>query len=115
MKAFPQGGFYTKEEIESSQQNAIVRHFERFIGEGPWHKNTVHPYTQLFDYYLAMSPWKNYEKKKANTNLTLKIEKILYKIFPHDVFVYIWAMGFNHYLKQRNDEYKNNTNVKNVC
>lgn len=114
MKAFKQKGFYTKEEMENGEKNAVIRHFERFLGQSPWHKGSIHPYTKLFDKYLELSPWRGYEKKEANRSFKFKILRMLYRILPHNWFVHIWAKGFNNYLKTQNERFKNNTNIDNI-
>lgn len=114
MKAFPQEGFYDEATLQSAQESAVIRHFERFVGESPWHKNSIHPYTFLFDEYLAISPWKEYEKKKPTKNLTLKIEKILYLCLPKKVFVRLFAAGFRRYLYNCNKKFSSDTQIANV-
>lgn len=114
MKALPQGGFYDKKTMEEAENEAVIRHFERFIGESPWHKNTVHPYTSLFDKYLDMSPWRGYKKKKANKSLSLKVEKVLYKILPHNIFLKIWAIAFKRYLCKNNKKMIKTRDMKNI-
>lgn len=102
IKLFPQGSFYSKEIIEQAKRCPIIHHFERFIGESPWHKDNITFYSDEFDKYLSMTPWKNYEKKPANTSIVLKIEKTLYKLLPHDLFLYIYAPAMNMYVKNLN-------------
>lgn len=114
LKALPQGGFYSEEALKEGQEQAVIRHFERFIGESPWHKNSVHPYTFLFDRYLEISLWKGYEKKKANVSFVLKVEKFLYKCMPKKIFLYIWAAAFKKYTRKCNKEFSTNRHVVNV-
>lgn len=114
LKALPQGGFYSATVLKEGQNQAMIRHFERFIGESPWHKNSVHPYTPLFDRYLEISPWKGYEKQKANTSFVLKIEKILYKCMPKKLFIHIWAIAFKQYTKNCNKEFSSNRHITNI-
>lgn len=118
IKVFPENKneniFYTKEVIEDAQQHAIIRHFERFVGEQPWHENTIHPHKEYFDKYLAMSPWADYVKKPAKKSFSLKVEKILYKMLPHDIFLYIWALSFKMYHWKLNAKYKKNEDVENI-
>lgn len=114
MKALPQKGFYDKKTIEESNTDAVIRHFERFIGESPWHKNNVHPYTFLFDKYIAISPWKNFKKLNSNKNFKFKLEKFLYKILPHDVFIRIWARAFKRYLHKTNKLMSGNCRLENI-
>lgn len=100
MKCFPQTCFYDSKLIEESKATPVIHHFERFIGESPWHKGTTHPYTDEFDYYMSISEWSDYIKKPANLNSTLKIEKALYKALPKSVFLPIWAHFYKQYFKE---------------
>ncbi len=104
LKLFPQESFYSENVMEEAKQHPIVYHFERFIGESPWHKDNVTFYSDEFDKYLAMTPWKDYEKKPANASMVLKVEKVLYKLLPHDLFLYIYAVAMNMYVKKLNKE-----------
>lgn len=104
LKLFPQEFFYSEDVIKEAKTSPIIYHFERFIGESPWHKDNVTFYSDEFDKYLAMTPWKDYEKKPANTSMVLKIEKILYKLLPHDLFLYIYAIAMNMYVRRLNKE-----------
>ncbi len=101
-KLFPQDYFYSEETIEQAKENPVIYHFERFIGESPWHKDNVTFYSDEFDKYLAMTPWQDYEKKKADTSVILKIEKLLYKVLSHDLFLYIYASAMNMYVRSLN-------------
>lgn len=114
-RAFPQGGFYDSLEImEEAQRDAVIRHFERFVGESAWNANTAHPYAKLFDKYLQKSLWKDYKKQPAKLTMTLKIENILYRILPKKIFVYIYATAFKHYLLSTNRKMMSNTNITNI-
>lgn len=102
LKNFPMNNFYSEEVMTEAVEHPVIHHFERFIGESPWHKDNVTVYNDEFDYYLALSPWKDLEKKKAQTNLTLKIEKLLFKILPHDVFLIIYRFAYKRYVIKTN-------------
>lgn len=115
-KALPQGGFYDDLEImKEAQERPVIRHFERFIGESAWHLNTIHPYADLFDQYLNISLWSDYEKKPAKLSVTLKIEGILYRVLPKKIFLKIWATYFKHYLIRINKKMEHSTNIKNIA
>lgn len=114
-RAFPQGGFYESYEImEEAQKEAVVRHFERFVGESAWNAGTAHPYAKLFDKYLQVSLWKDYEKKPSNLTGVLKIENILYRILPKKIFVYIYGWAFKRYLLNTNEKLLNDTSITNI-
>lgn len=114
-RAFKQGGFYESYEIMSeAQRDPRIRHFERFIGESAWNKDTIHPYGELFDEYLTKSLWSDYIKEKSALKGILKIENILYRILPRNVFVYIYAVGFNRYLLNMNKKLIENESLNNI-
>ncbi len=113
-RAFPQGGFYDLQTMKEAQERPVIRHFERFVGQSPWHKNSVHPYTALFDKYLALSPWRDYEKQEARLTGTLKIENMLYRVLPKNLFVYIYAVGFKHYLLTTNETLQKSESISNI-
>lgn len=114
-KAFPQGGFYEDLKImEEAQQRPAIRHFERFVGESAWNKDTAHPYAFLFDKYLALSPWRDYQKTKANLSLVLKVENMMYRILPKKVFIRLYGIAFRRYLQKTNKMLLSNEETTNI-
>lgn len=113
-RAFPQGGFYDVRTMKEAQERPVIRHFERFVGMSPWHKNSVHPYTPLFDQYLAISPWKDYEKQEANLSFVLKMENLLYRFLPKNLFVYLYALAFRRWLLSSNRKMLSEENITNI-
>lgn len=102
LKYFPMKNYYTKTQIQYGKQHAIIHHFERFIGESPWHLNNVSIYNSEFDYYLEKTSWNNYKKQKSGSSMVNKIEKILYRILPHDIFLKIFCIGYKRYILNLN-------------
>ncbi len=98
--------YYTKEQIEHAREHPIILHTYRFMGEFPWHMGNVHPDNDAFDYYMEMSPWKDYEKKPAVTRAVLKIEKQMYKFFPKDLFLVVFSKILYISFKWRNSKLK---------
>ena len=111
---FGQKAYYTDEQIKKAKQNPVIFHFFRFVGEFPWHKNTVHPNKDLYNYYSGLSRWKDYEKQPADVGLVLKIEKLLYKFLPKGLFLILFK--FSHYLftEKANKDSLNNKINKNI-
>jgi len=99
---FKPTGYYTEAELTKAVEHPIIYHFFRFVGEFPWHKDTLHPDKALFDRYIALSPWCDYEKKPAENGLVLKIEKILFRVLPRDVFIILFHMAHQHFTAQAN-------------
>lgn len=82
--------YYCKEEIEEAVKAPKIIHYLRYLGEGPWHKGNSHPCTKYFDYYLQMSPWRDYCKEDADTKKIFHIEKWLYRHLPSNIFLMIF-------------------------
>ncbi|MCR5651478.1 MAG: glycosyltransferase family 8 protein [Lachnospiraceae bacterium] len=102
MKTFGPSGYYTFGELCEALKGPVIYHFFRFVGEFPWHEGNVHPDNDLFDRYLLQSPWKEYKKKKAETGPVLKIEKILYRILPKRVFIILFRIAYESFIKKAN-------------
>lgn len=95
--------FYSKNEVEAAVQNPAIIHYEKFCSMSPWHKDSVHPSTALFDSYLKESPWADYVKQPApSKGIMFEVEKILYKIFPGDVFIKFFRIASNRMLINSN-------------
>lgn len=108
---FGQKAYYGKKEIEEAFSKPCIYHFFRFVGEFPWHADTVHPDRALFDEYLARSPWCDYVKKKADVGVVLKIEKGLYRVLPRGIFIMLFKICHVLFIDRANkDSLKNKTN-----
>ncbi|GMO69961.1 MAG: glycosyltransferase family 8 protein [Treponemataceae bacterium] len=88
-------GMYSPEELEEIRKDPRVYHCMGVLLERPWHKNSIHPDVKMFDDYIAMSPWKGTQKKKAPKNFVFAVGKILYYILPRPLFgcIYAWQTG----------------------
>lgn len=97
-KCYGEMGYYEEKMLKEAINDVVIYHCFRFLGEFPWHLGNIHPNNKLFDKYLLLSPWKEYVKKKANVDFSIKIEKILFKILPKGVFLYIFTFFHNIYV-----------------
>ena len=104
LKIMHPGVYYHKEQLVVSRKKIYIYHCFRFIGEFPWHKDNVHPFNALFDYYLQMSPWRDHQKAKADVGGVLKIEKVLFKALPRTVFLFIFKVAHALFLYNSNKE-----------
>ncbi len=69
MRLFGQPHYYSKSRVEKAKTDTIIYHTFRFLGEFPWHKNSLHPARRVFDRYITKSLWKDYIKRKSDTNV----------------------------------------------
>lgn len=101
-KTYSNEGYYSRRELEQAKETPCIYHFFRFLGEFPWDKDNAHPDTELFDKYLLISPWKDYEKKKAELGIVFKMEKLLYKALPSTFFLKIFKLAHRSFVKKSN-------------
>lgn len=103
--------YYSAENLIEARKKVTIYHCFRFLGEFPWHRNNVHPYNDVFDYYLRQSPWSDYQKVMEDTGVVLKVEKVLYRILPKSVFLFIFKLAHGLFLyKSNKDSLKNKVN-----
>lgn len=103
--------YYNREALEKQKEDIAIYHCFRFIGEFPWDKDNLHPFTEIFDEYMRQSPWRDYRKSAAELGFPIKIEKILFRILPRSVFLYVFKIAHALFLYQSNrDALKNKTN-----
>lgn len=103
MKHFPWHDFYSEEEMADARKAPVIRHFERFLGQSPWHKHSIHPYTADFDRYMAMSPWRDYQKKPSPKNMVFRVERMLFRVLPKSWFLCIFSVYYKRYFKKTAD------------
>ena len=68
-------------------QRTLILHCYRYLGKFPWTRNNQHPFSQIWDYYCDLSPWKDLDKISEKSPIPIVIETILYKILPSDMFL----------------------------
>lgn len=103
--------YYNADQMDEARRKTIVYHCFRFLGEFPWHVGNRHPFGKVFDRYLRYSPWRDYNKRKANAGVIIKIEKILYRVLPRTVFLPVFKYAHALFLYQsERDALKNKTN-----
>lgn len=103
--------YYGEQTIEAAKRNPVILHTYRFLGEFPWHRDNLHPDTEIFDYYLKKSTQREYVKKKANTGFIMKIEKILFRILPGKLFFRIFKMAQEWSFERQNKKITGGKNV----
>lgn len=89
-KAYKNEYFYSSEEIVKAQENPIVVHFFRFLGDYPWESKNLHPCSALFHEWKEKTLWKDFPDLPERNILMFKIEKVLYKCLPKVLFLKIF-------------------------
>lgn len=108
MKLYNPYPFYTKAEAEMAKHKPMIIHAYRYIGEFCWHRGNVHPFNDVFDKYLAMSTFDDYVKEPSDGGLTIKIEKIMYKVLPKSIFIRIFKIIHSRFYRKADEMSKDN-------
>lgn len=98
--------YYSNKEIDSARDNPIIIHAYRFLGEFPWHKDNLHPDSNLFDQYLKLSFQNNYKKQAKNLPLIMKLEKILFRFLPRPIFFRLFHLAQDITFRKHNHKLK---------
>lgn len=88
--AYGPDGYYDPADISRAGEEAVIYHCYRWLGEFTWDKGNLHPFTPLFDKYLAGSLWSGYVKEKAQLSAAIRIEKVMYRCLPKSIFIRIF-------------------------
>lgn len=114
MRFFGQPRYYSQNRIINGKDNAVIYHTFRYLGEFPWHKDTLHPAVSLFDWYLAKSLWRDYKKRETDKNdIVFRMERTLYRILPKSVFIVIFKACYEIFMwKSNRDSLKNSNNSR---
>ncbi len=89
-RAYGSKGYYDADEVSKGPSKAVIYHCYRWLGEFPWNEGNLHPFADKFDKYLERSVWSGYVKETASSGIAVKIEKILYRTLPKNVFIKIF-------------------------
>ena len=94
--------FYSREEVQKAEKNAIVYHYEGGTVAGrPWEKGADCQIYRVWEHYQTISPWNKMGKQESSETRIHQIEKKLNQILPFPVFVFIYKFAFSLYWKIR--------------
>ena len=103
-RTFGGKGFYEPSELREGITQPVIYHFFRFVGEFPWHRDSVHPDTWIFDHYLELSLWNDYVKQPSDSGIILKLEKVLYRHIPKSLFIRIFRIAYERFMHNANSD-----------
>lgn len=103
-RCFGKAGYYTPDEIRRGRKKPVIFHFFRFVGEFPWNKDNLHPDNDIFDKYLQKSCFHDYVKEPSGAGTVLKVEKILYRILPGGLFIYLFRAAYEWFIYRANQD-----------
>ena len=90
------------EEIKKAYDNPVIYHCMGAMTGRPWEKDSIHPQNAIFDRYLMISPWKDFEKATVNRKRIFKIQRKLYQILPRAMYIPLHKAAQRRYLSNMN-------------
>lgn len=93
--------YYSTKQIKEAYKDVRIYHCVGGLCGRPWEKNNIHPLEDLFDKYIKLSPWKDFEKIHVPKFGIFKIQRFLYKILPKFIYVPIHKISLNIYYKKK--------------
>lgn len=93
-------GYYDEKEIDKARNAPAILHAYRFLGQFPWHKDTPHPWREIFWEYVAKSQWSDFEPRESKGTM-FAIERFVFKITPNAIFLPVFKRLQTRSFKKR--------------
>lgn len=94
--------YNTEQEVAHAMEYPVIHHCMGAMTGRPWEQDSIHPQNKIFDHYLAMSPWSDFEKVKVNRKRVFKIQRMLYILLPRALYIPLHKMAQKRYLSNMN-------------
>ena len=89
-------------EIQTAYDHPVIYHCMGAMTGRPWEKDSIHPQNDIFDRYLALSPWKDFEKATIARKRIFRIQRRLYQILPRSMYIPLHMIAQKRYLTAMN-------------
>ena len=91
--------YVSKEVIRHAVNHPIINHCMVPMTGRPWEQDNIHPQNDLYDHYLAMSPWRNVPKIQVRRSMVFRLQRRLYQMFPMGIYARVHKAMLKRYLK----------------
>lgn len=89
--------------IEQAVQEPVIHHCFRYLGQFPWHKDSLHPDVKEFDFYLERTDWPEFKKEVSDcSSIIFKLERLLYKVLPQMIFLWFFKISYEFFIWRAN-------------
>ena len=93
-KEFPRKNYYSYPEINILPNQVCIYHLVKFMGQNVWDISNMHPGKPIFERYLKLSPWAEYNpQSNSSTRGIYRVEKILFKFLPRVLFIKLFHIA----------------------
>lgn len=94
--------YVSPEEISCALKKPYINHCMGPMTGRPWEQDNIHPQNELYNHYLALSPWKNIPKIAVQRKGLFYTQRKLYQILPLSIYARIHKMALRRYLRKMN-------------
>lgn len=94
--------YNTAQEIEEAYKKPILYHCMGAMTGRPWEEDNIHPQNDIFEKYLSISPWSDFEKVKVKRRTIFRLQRMLYKVAPMFIYIPIHKLFHMRYFKKEN-------------
>lgn len=81
--------FYSEEEFEQAKNKPKIIHFTPGLFDRPWTSSSKHPLLHIYETFHNQTEWKNAPKRKAYSSFPLRVMRLIYTLFPFEVYSFI--------------------------
>ena len=89
-------------EVKAAMKSPTLYHCMGAMTGRPWEQDSIHPQNQIFDRYLALSPWHDFDKVKVERKKVFKIQRVLYLALPRGLYIPLHKIAQKRYLSNMN-------------
>jgi len=92
--------YETYEKVQEVYTNPMIHHCAGDTNGRPWEKGNIHPLKELFESYLALSPWNNWEKLDLKKDIKFRLQRLLWRVLPKGVYMLLLRYVQNYVLRK---------------
>lgn len=85
-------------------EGPIINHCMGGFTGRPWEADNIHPQNDLYNRYLAISPWSEEKKKFKKLSGTYRIQRFLYRVLPMSLYWRIHRYYLYEFYKKHNKQ-----------
>lgn len=100
-------------EIKEAMEHPVIHHLMGAMSGRPWEQNNTHPLKAKFREIQKKSLWADYQAPAPNRSKVFAVQKILHSILPGFLYRKIHRMMNYRFLKLKNQEAINGSDVYN--
>lgn len=96
--------YYTRDYVRQRYAHPVLNHCMGAATGRPWELDSIHPQNGLFDHYLRMSPWADYQKMGKKRSPLFRAQRFLYQVLPRPLYVPLHKLILTRYLRRMNSQ-----------